>query len=155
MKSRYCLIVIMLDQTFILLIISYIQSIAKAADSVSNVTDMRITLKEQRAAKALYTVPVDLDPKLSPLYESLTMYCGNKVQSNWEKRLHFAVFRASPHLFYVKLESYTMYESDPSDEKEFLRWLVPNFERTRLVELFEYGSKLYMKCSCKCRRRHV
>lgn len=85
----------------------------------SRLSDMRMMLKEEKSAKALYSVPVDLDPKLSPLYESITMYCWNKVQVNWERRLHFAAFRASPHLFYIKLESYAMYKLDPLDEKEF------------------------------------
>jgi len=96
------------------------QSIAKAADSVSNVSDMQITLKEQKAAKALYTVPVNLDPKLAPLYERVSKYCGNKVELSWKKRLNLTVFRASIRTFYVKLESYTSYKSDPLDLHDFL-----------------------------------
>jgi hypothetical protein len=57
---------------------------AKSADSATKVTDMRITLKEQRAAKAMYAVPIALDPELVPLYDNVTQYCGNNVAANWK-----------------------------------------------------------------------
>jgi hypothetical protein len=115
------------------------QTIAKAAESVSNVTDMRMTLKEQKVAKALYRVPVDSDPRLSQLYEHVMLYCANQVQQIWECRVRLAIFRALPHLFYVKLDSFTMYVSNPCNEKEFLWWLIPKFERTRVVQLLEFN----------------
>jgi hypothetical protein len=129
-------------------------SMAKSADSATKVTDMRITLKKQRAAKAMYAVPIALDPELVPLYDNVTQYCGNNVAANWKNRIHFTVFRASLHKFYVKLASFRTYDSDPSDIKEFLKYMIPKFERTRVVEVFDHHGKLRIKCSCRCRRQH-
>ena len=64
-------------------------SFAKSADATTEVSDMQITLKDQRAAKAMYTVPPDLDPNLLSLYDIVTQYCGDKVAANWYDRIKF------------------------------------------------------------------
>jgi hypothetical protein len=40
---------------------------------------MRIVLKEQRAAKAMDSMPTNLEEELLPLYESVSLYCSNKI----------------------------------------------------------------------------
>ena len=125
------------------------QSIAKAADSTCKVSDSRINLKEQKAAKALDSMPTNLDDtKLAPLYDAVSEYCANIVAENYKRRESKTVFRVSPSVFWVKQKVYSSYSSDPTNVEEFIKYLSVRFERTRIVKVFMVRNVLYLKCSC-------
>lgn len=123
-------------------------SMATAADATNKVSDMRIVLKEQKAAKAMDTLPTEVEEELVPLYENLTVYCSDKLASNWRRRRYKTVFRAGPNVFWVKAKTFSKYSSNPSNLDEFLKYLSVQFERTRVVEIFRVEDKLFLKCSC-------
>jgi hypothetical protein len=70
-------------------------SMAKAADSTCKVSDMRIILKEQRATKAMDTMPTNVDEELFPLYEEVSDHCSDEIAGIWSHCLSMAVFRES------------------------------------------------------------
>jgi hypothetical protein len=120
-------------------------SMAKAADSTCKVSDMRIVLKEQRAAKAMDSMPTNLEEELLPLYESVSLYCSNKIAGNWRHGLSKTVFRAEPNVFWVKPKAFSSFSSDPG---MLAKYLSVRCERTRIVEIFQCQGRFYLKCSC-------
>jgi hypothetical protein len=109
-------------------------SMAKAADSTCKVSDMRIVLKEQRAAKAMDSMPTNLEEELLPLYESVSLYCSNKIAGNWRHGLSKTVFRAEPNVFWVKPKAFSSFSSDPG---MLAKYLSVRCERARIVEIFQ------------------
>jgi len=129
-------------------------SIAKSADTVCEVSDFRIGLKEQKAAKAMDSMPTEIESCLVPLYSSVTRYCGDKVVANWNRRLKLTVYRHSLDKFYVKPRLLEARVPNPRNHDEYEKYLRPRFERTRIVEVFCSDNKHYLRCSCKRQKQH-
>jgi hypothetical protein len=66
-------------------------SLAKSADSVIHVSDLRITLKEQKAAKAMDSMPTEIEPSLTTLYSFVNYYFANTVCNIWNHPLNLTV----------------------------------------------------------------
>jgi hypothetical protein len=111
-------------------------SMAKAADSTCKVSDMSIILKEQRATKAMDTMPTNVDEELFPLYEEVSDHCSDEIAGIWSHRLSMAVFRESLSVFWVKPKAFSSYSLDPRNFTEYVKYLSIHCERTRVVESF-------------------
>lgn len=125
-------------------------SMEKSATSLVNLSNYRLELKEQKAAKAADSIPTKLAPALQPVYNNFTQYCADNVIDNWERRKHLTVYRAAIGKSYVKEKVLKVPANNPKprDDEEYLQYLKPRFVRTRIVEAIVIGGKLYLKCNC-------
>jgi hypothetical protein len=119
-----------------------------SAESMVHLSNYRIELKEQKAGKDADSMPTKLTPALQPLYNNVSQYCADAVVQNWECRKHLTVYRAAINKFYIKDKMLKVKNPKPSNHKEYLQFLQPQFERTCIVEVIIIGGKLYLKCSC-------
>jgi hypothetical protein len=123
-------------------------SMEMSAESMVHLSNYRIELKEQKAGKDADSMPTKLTPALQPLYNNVSQYCADAVVQNWECRKHLTVYRAAINKFYIKDKMLKVKNPKPSNHKEYLQFLQPQFERTCIVEVIIIGGKLYLKCSC-------
>jgi hypothetical protein len=123
-------------------------SIAKAAVATVKVSNTRITLKQQKAAKARDSTPVNVEEELLPLYQQVTHYCSDIIAGSWRRRTSKTVFRSSSNVFWVKQKTLSQYSSDPRNYDEFIKYLTISFIRTHVVEVFSANGTLLLKCSC-------
>jgi hypothetical protein len=102
-------------------------SLTKSADSVIKVLDLRITIKEQKAAKAMDSMPTVTEPSLTPLYSFVTYYCANTVCNVWNHQLNLTFYCESMDTFYVKGKSYLLphQKPNPSNHTEYEKHLRP------------------------------
>ncbi len=67
-------------------------NMAKSADATIKVADHRILLKEQKAAKAMNSIPTKVQSCLAPLYDMVCSHAADKIAANWEHQLKLAEF---------------------------------------------------------------
>jgi hypothetical protein len=126
-------------------------NIAKAAKATNTVTDMRLTVKKQRTATAMDSMPVMVNETFAPLYQKVTSYAAEKVISNWHSTHEYAMYRKQHDEFYVKALKYENFKDNMSDCEEYCKFVVPRYQRTRRVFVRQHGSgQLYLSCSCLC-----
>jgi hypothetical protein len=126
-------------------------SMEKSAESLVHLTDYRIKLKEQKAAKEADSMPMKLAPTLQPLYRFLTQHCADLVVKNWQRRSRLTVYRAAIDKFYVKEKVLKVLVKKPlaNNHKEYIQCIKPRFERTHVVEqVIIVQGNLYLKCTC-------
>ena len=68
-------------------------NIAKAAKEANTVTDMCLTVKKQRTATAMDSMPVMVNETFAPLYQKVTPYAAEKVISIWHSTHEYAMYR--------------------------------------------------------------
>jgi hypothetical protein len=130
-------------------------NIAKAAKATNTVTDMRLTVKKQRTATAMDSMPVVINDMFAPLYQKVTSYAAEKVISNWQSTHKYAIYRKHHDEFYVKALKYKKFQDNMSDREEYCKFVTPRYQRTRRVFVRQHVSgQLYLTCSCLCYEGH-
>jgi hypothetical protein len=118
----------------------------KSAKAIIDLNSSRFQQKNVLAAE-------DMDKSLTVahvdgLHDLLTLYISDKLMIQLHLSVEgYDVYRVSKYKFYLKRRNYKVCSSNYKDDS-FVGYMVPDFERTRVVKVVQVDGKFYLVCDC-------
>ena len=101
--------------------------------------------KARACATAIDLKPTDPSDFLR---SEITNHAAEICMHEWESRDSYDIYRPTVDAFYVKRKHYKNYSSEPGSSR-FQRFMVPDYQRTRVLEIIKRDSQSFLTCSCK------
>ena len=79
----------------------------------------------------------------------VTRLCNTNLTKQWHQSMFYETHCISEMTFYVKRRDATQELSKNISNKDYWKFIVPHFQRTRHVKLCRQGSFKFWECSCK------
>jgi hypothetical protein len=128
------------------------ESIDKSTKALTLIADSRLLKKEQNAASALDTIPT-VGYKRG-IHDQITNHAANLVMAQYNEQPKYVLYRLDEQTFYVKRKHHTPKTGTDWRRDNFGLYMVPSFERTRIVRILNHGNGEYLVCSCCYFERH-
>ncbi len=114
--------------------------------SIDRVNRTRQQQKAMQSAELMDDTPTVVADKYFKLYDELTAYAAKIAVDNYERRDIYGIYRHSAMEFYVKCAKYE--QLSDSKTENYYKYIVPRFERTRVVSIEKVNGRNYLVCSC-------